>query len=834
MGRSYLTDVTLRQANLILETGKTVAGKFEIIELIASGGMGTVYKARDLKLDRLVVLKVLQPSSDSAKAIIRFQNEAKILGRLNHRGIGGIYDIGALESGDPYIALEFIDGVTLQEFIDSHPSISLSQMLHIFSGIADALLHAHSAGVIHRDIKPSNIMLVRSSDEALTPVLLDFGIARIDDDTLGGGTATLTAPGMLVGSPLFMSPEQCQGQRVNEASDQYSLGCVFYKCLTGETPFVGETQVETLAMHINNAPVPPKDHSYTEIPQELNDLILKMLAKRPEDRLSGTAEVVRVLKALTDAALANEKQLARQREDARQEESDLKNEKRFTVKTIKAIGLGIVAFFLLCLVVFAVLCRLDISMPNFNMENRNKKEIRETLLALREKRSKNINVDDLGLSAIFTGADCSDDVFDIFDGYKFAEKINLSQTAVTGRVLKYFTKSKVSELVLNYTSVSDLNYISDYKWITKLEIIESGIGNDAIRRISELPRLKYLKVEQASNVTSDGIKALARSQSLEQAIISDCPKISGKSIDYLAEAMPLCSFPPRHPTSLMAKWNVQAATLAQAGNFAEAAVVNQKTVNAILKSRGESAPQAVGQIFFTENCYERLKNFPAMKKCIEQELSISRKDRNHNNLALVLGRLAHYLAEYEHDVGGAIAAVTEQLDLIKRYPGEISIPERECLFNLAILHRRNGDFEKAKELFEGCAAIDSSKDSLSGRRKHARDLVGIANADLTLNRLTAAQASLQKACELIPDSSSGENLDVYAEIAIGMSDYYDAMGDQKQGVAYARRAYDTLKRAKVKDSADSVGKYLVAKLRRAGRISEAAKIEKTFAVSAAP
>lgn len=267
--------------------------QFEILGKIAEGGMGAVYKARHTGLDKLVALKVLNTGWKDDTALLRFQNEAKTLSRLNHPYIAGVYDSGISKNGEPFMAIEFVEGITLQDLIVSRDKLSLEDAIPLWLEISTALSHAHNRGVVHRDVKPSNVMLTIGDDGERSVKVVDFGIAKSFDSDTGN----LTQTGGMIGSPLFMSPEQSLGQSATPQSDMYSLGCVMFYCLAGRPPFEGDTILDTVLMH-RKTPPPSLEKLLPNIPQRVAGLVNKMLSKNKEKRPESMDSIIRELEGI--------------------------------------------------------------------------------------------------------------------------------------------------------------------------------------------------------------------------------------------------------------------------------------------------------------------------------------------------------------------------------------------------------------------------------------------------------------------------------------------------------------------------------------------------------
>lgn len=272
-------------------------GVYEIIELIGSGGMGEVYRARDSRLERDVAIKVLAPRVVAdPEALSRFEREAKAVAALTHPNILSIHDIG-IEGGIAYAVTELLDGETLQARLERGP-IPWREVVEIAIGVCDGLTATHAKGIIHRDLKPPNIFLTSSGH----PKILDFGIARMQSrapaagDTTAG-VSTLTEAGVILGTVGYMSPEQAKSTTVVAASDIFGLGCVLYEMLTGRLAFSGPSAIETLSAIIRDEP-DDMAHLGVEVPVELHRLVRQCLAKDPEARFPSARDLGLALRAL--------------------------------------------------------------------------------------------------------------------------------------------------------------------------------------------------------------------------------------------------------------------------------------------------------------------------------------------------------------------------------------------------------------------------------------------------------------------------------------------------------------------------------------------------------
>ncbi|CAN5375871.1 hypothetical protein BH10CYA1_BH10CYA1_20570 [soil metagenome] len=262
------------------ENGTVISGQYCIESRLGDGGMGTVYRCRDLVLGRIVALKFLHPHLVMTnKWLMRFQQEAKAIGRLEHPNIIKINHFAA-DDDCPFLVMDYIKGESLSEVLTSNGAMDSARALKILIQVADALAHAHKNNVIHRDLKPSNIVILDGTDDFVK--ILDFGIAKIEEATT---TPNLTQTGEIFGSPAYMSPEQCIGKNVDARTDQYSLGCVLYECLTGSPPFVSTSAMELMMHHISDAPQSLRESSLGKhFSKDLEKLLQRLLAKEPSQR----------------------------------------------------------------------------------------------------------------------------------------------------------------------------------------------------------------------------------------------------------------------------------------------------------------------------------------------------------------------------------------------------------------------------------------------------------------------------------------------------------------------------------------------------------------------
>jgi serine/threonine protein kinase len=285
----------------------TALGKYRILATLGHGGMAHVYRAHQENLDREVAIKVLPPWYAADRNFVeRFNLEARLVARLSHPNIVTIHDFSE-QNGHLYIVMQLVDGGTLKQLLDTlrDPSSSANQHSQevigamdvaeanrIFQQLASALAYAHEQGIIHRDIKPVNVLL----DRTKRPILSDFGIAKVL-----ASTKELTRPGAGVGTPEYMSPEQCKGEQVDGRADIYALGVMLYESLTGRTPFIGDNYPAIAHSHLYETPPDPRLFNRL-IPQPVSAVILTALQKKPEQRYQRANDMAKALEYAVQVA----------------------------------------------------------------------------------------------------------------------------------------------------------------------------------------------------------------------------------------------------------------------------------------------------------------------------------------------------------------------------------------------------------------------------------------------------------------------------------------------------------------------------------------------------
>lgn len=285
-----------------LEDAKDVLDeRFEVLEILGLGGMGTVVKAREKSSDKLFAVKLLNPQLiDDKSSVKRFEQEAKAAMMLTHPHLTAVYEYGIGKDETPFLVMDLLEGRTLDQLLKADNRLSQRQALDIFIQICEALDYTHNNGLIHRDIKPSNIM-VNTHNGIDYAKLFDFGIAKVLPNQTIDLTGDMTQTGDLFGSPLYMSPEQCKGQDLDARTDLYSLGCVIYKTLTGTHPFEGKNFVDTIIKIVTTeATAPSRIHPEDQLSKDFDRVVQTCLQKNVAERYVSAQELKQDLECLRE------------------------------------------------------------------------------------------------------------------------------------------------------------------------------------------------------------------------------------------------------------------------------------------------------------------------------------------------------------------------------------------------------------------------------------------------------------------------------------------------------------------------------------------------------
>ena len=273
-----------------VQPGDVLAGKYRVERVLGAGGIGVVVAATHLQLEQLVALKFLLPThASSASALERFSREARAAAKLKSEHVAKVLDVGTLENGAPYIVMEFLEGQDLATLLAHRLRLPLSEAVEYVLQACEALAEAHAVGIVHRDLKPANLFLTSAADGTPSVKIVDFGIAKIT--TRAGSDQSLTATSAIVGSPLYMSPEQLESSKdVDLRSDLWAVGAILYELVTGRTPFEAPTLPQLCVQVIKHPAQPPSTH-VASLPPEFDAVVMRCLEKDPARRFASVHEL---------------------------------------------------------------------------------------------------------------------------------------------------------------------------------------------------------------------------------------------------------------------------------------------------------------------------------------------------------------------------------------------------------------------------------------------------------------------------------------------------------------------------------------------------------------
>lgn len=502
-------------------------GKYEFIQVIGAGGAGVIYKAKQNPLGRLVAIKMVHSHIVSQRSLKRFEQEAKTISNLVHPNIISIHDFGVSEDQQPYMVMDFMDGEPLSEYIKRNQRLSLEETISYANQICDGLSHAHAKGILHRDLKPNNIMLVPLESGENHIKILDFGLAKLLHEDEENPGDHLTKTGETVGTPAYMSPEQVMGKNMDRQTDVYALGCVIYHCLTGSPPFVGETKMETMLMHLNKAPTPVNELLQEEIIDPLFDsLILKLLAKDPKERFASMQEVKRAINEAKRGLFTSVQTAPKVKSDhstkpkERLEETKKTNESDLAPQKNKGL---IIALCALALIGF------PLTMLVFNLNKPVEKFTKEKETETQKLPEPEEMPDQMFKSNIETEVRKQD------DNNKASHIIRTNGLKISDRALLFLEKvHNLHELYLDGSPITDrgLEHIIRFKGIQVLSLKNTKVTDNGMKTLSLLPQLQVLDLTN-SQITDEALPQIGECKKLISLNLANT-KITSKNLSSIS------------------------------------------------------------------------------------------------------------------------------------------------------------------------------------------------------------------------------------------------------------------------------------------------------------
>lgn len=537
--------VPLTDSTLELLPGSIFLSKYKVIERIGSGGMGVVYRCNQTLFNKDVAIKTLNNASKNDEAVIRFQIEAKAAGSLSHANLVSVHDFGTTENGVPYMVMDYVPGTTLQDFLQNNGQVPLQMVLDLFIECADGLAHAHNQKVLHRDIKPSNIMLLEENIKLGSIRILDFGIAKIGSDSTK--TQELTKTGMVMGSPLYMSPEQSIGKKMDARTDIYSLGCVMYECLSGSPPFAGETIIETLMQHQLDAPKSLHEVSLgRQIPDELECLVMKMLEKDIGERTPSMESVRDQLIAIRKSpSYSNAAKLKLPQPDheisPRTPFSKRAPSLKIMIGSLAIFAIGVCAYLVQILLLTPVAIDKPLSNVDAHLSNAELDRVgydNKVHKLLNENSSRGYT------DANIRATELTFNQFRMIQDSKWIRTLTIGESSnFTPVGLRLLANNPITVLNLDRSELNDscMEAVSEFKNLRTLSLnFCSGITSKGVESLSHLKGLKFLHMKGVP-VSLDALEAIMHDSDLYEIQLGNSALVNDSSLRILGQyKKPFC------------------------------------------------------------------------------------------------------------------------------------------------------------------------------------------------------------------------------------------------------------------------------------------------------
>ncbi len=587
-----------RQAIELL--GTIVDSKYKILKLLGAGGMGSVYLAKHLMLDKEVALKTFKSTNLTQEEKLRFQREAQAIAKLSNANVIEVFDFGYVNGEVPYYTMERLVGQSLREKLDDCRFLSVEEAVSIFIQVCHGLVAAHKKRIIHRDLKPDNIFLQSQPNLANTETvkIVDFGIASLALPAIE--TQKLTTLGAVFGSPLYMSPEQSMGQPVTESSDIYSCGCTLFQALTGKPPYLGNNALTTLLLH-QSAPIPSLRAAMNgrTCPKALEELLAKMLAKSADDRYANVEEVLQLLMRLDETIQrshrstsargtseddsrredSSEEQEEEEEEDAEDEADDDDDDdgeylddndeagtahasRRNNVRKglyllaisaviISTVGMATAIYF------YMIGQAEKLSTPKktaLSIDNSISKRSQipekypttEELPQLRmdrfERRLKTPTADNRLIVEQFSNI--SNKEFARIANTNWIENLTISRCGFENKDLSQLTKLKLQRVNLNHSAFNDegAKAITPCQTLIEIKAEYTLITDAGVKELASIKTLEILRLTKTA-VTADGIKYLCqKNKKCATVYLAECPRIGEEEMKKLRQQFPRVKF----------------------------------------------------------------------------------------------------------------------------------------------------------------------------------------------------------------------------------------------------------------------------------------------------
>lgn len=709
------------------------SSRYKPLSRLGAGASGSVFLCLDTILKRKVALKKLHTMS--ADTVVDFQNEAQTCSKLKHQNIVSVLDLSADENGVPFMVMEFVDGITLENLLENSGPLTLEQSLPIINEICDALSYAHSLGIMHRDVKSSNILLADSH-----AYLIDFGIAKFKGLHTDGELKLDTARNTIAGSPLYMPPDQGRGFKYDARSEVYSVGCVLFEVLTGKTPFQGAGALQILSLHAHQAPPALKDVLPDgDFPKQLEDVITKCLEKDPNNRFQSIQELQTSLNEIElpkTSTQVNPISVLTEHTYAQPETAGKTGKSKVAMIWVLLLAAAVGGGMSIRLFVHEkpdaapapATVPVERKASDFNELDR-QKVIRDAVLK---------NVTNLKLSSGFI----KDTDLDELKGYDKAEEIDLTGDPVTdGGILK-ISGPRLKRLILTNTDVRTLSFAPRFKNLQSLNLQGTNISDEALKQLRVLRMLRELKLD-GTNITNAGLEEITHIPSLELVTVHET-KVTPVAVLSVGEKMPMTAIAPGPPKPVYRSRD-EISRLQQNRQLKEAIELVDKCIGIVEKAQGKNAVHLTQLLLRRGNLKTQMGDLEGAKYDIERAISIAKLNEHYLNQQTALLALRQF---YQSQNKTELANKTERE--LEHVNNQLLMPESEDtpnrIFEKAETLKNQNKFDEAEILYREYLRMDGVP---STEPRQAWTYAGLGYIALSKHKYPEAQQLLEKAQRLL-------------------------------------------------------------------------------------
>ncbi len=737
------------------------------LKVLGTGASGKVFLASDLFLDRLVAVKKLNWTSSGN--VIDFQHEAQTTCKLNHPNIVSVLDLSIDDNGVPFMVMEFVDGISLDNALRERKGpMAVSQAVDLLIEICQALSYAHRVGVLHRDVKSSNILL--TIDHAY---LIDFGVAKFKEKfQKSQGTMSDT----IAGSPGYMSPDTSIGECFDERSEVYSLGCVLFESLTGRLPFVADTPLELLAMHVNMRPPALADVCDGIFPDVLEGVVARCLAKSKKDRYQSVEELEAALKDVNIVGVSHDS-AGERTPSGRAEKRPLRR-----AVSLKLFGM-ILAFGIAGSVISWRLLHDEKYVAVRAANSHSFKKAHEFNGADRREVIANLVKSDQTDVTLASGFLQDQDLIAL-SGYDKITSLNLKGNPVTENGMKHVNAPYLRTLKLANTDVKSLEFLKRFPRLESLHVGFTEISDDSLRFLRDLPMLSQLRLSDNKGITDQSVDTLSKLYTLTALDVRNT-SLSKESLDRLAERMPMTSIMPNHDSKalfIVRKMNEQYGL----EHYSVADKLAQDLIGKIEAAQGTESPRLIEFLLVRADCANVDGDSNQAVRLVHRAVAIARKSRHDNLLIRALGQRRQLESE-RNEFDKAVISQDEICAAIIRADGPVSQRlDDELFFEGELLVGAH----KSKEAVE---VLTKFLERREGEKKDLRTvwaLSGLGRAHMEMHEYEKARMIYQQAISLVKQFplTNKKQMAKYCDLLCCMGVNYQGEGNLQMAEQCYRRS----------------------------------------------